>query len=417
MTTKECIDYLNKLLAFKGVRCESDRRIHQGLCVLHLEYAREFFCEKDFDSAWTHTSKALEHIRISYTASRESGEECEMEQIIPEGYDESPFIGCWNNPGYPYLIEADVWLEKARICMKKKNWIAANGCIQHAESFCKVTTRNDYDNILDGIPECYPDDCIQDCPERIIYYEIKRERKEIMEHVDVSLFNRNTPSDEFLLQYTWHYNPVDDIKLFVEHWRGMITRRDFYIFSEQQCYLILLEFYFFYWVQLTFEEKERLLDVILGLIDKVICASPDNTELKEDTLMNPWVICADDGRTFNAYQRPKSVENQEVRYWALMSDLYRQPVHGKERESLYSKMHAEFLDGVYFFDTKEYALMDEYFTPEYLACAYINTVNEKTSLDLIMYAKELLEINPAAKLNDLVGYIQMRADEAETVDF
>ena len=233
----------------------------------------------------------------------------------------------------------------------------------------------------------------------------------------MSHFNRNTPSDEFLLQYTWHYNPVDDIKLFVEHWRGMITRRDFYIFSEQQCYLILLEFYFFYWVQLTFEEKERLLDVILGLIDKVICASPDNTELKEDTLMNPWVICADDGRTFNAYQRPKSVENQEVRYWALMSDLYRQPVHGKERESLYSKMHAEFLDRVYFFDTKEYALMDEYFTPEYLACAYINTVNEKTSLDLIMYAKELLEINPAAKLNDLVGYIQMRADEAETVDF
>ena len=403
----ECIDYLNNLLTFKGCRYLSDQDIHRGLCVQYLKYARCLWKEEKVNMMWKLTSKALEHIRLSYTSSRERGKECVLECCIPNGYD-SLLELCSDNPGYPYLIEADVWLEKARICLKGENWIAAYGCIRHAENFCKVTTRKDYDNILDGIPECYPDDCIQDCPERVIYDEIKRESKEILKHVDVTLFNRNTPWDYFLLQYTWSFALDEDLKLIVAHWQDMIFRGDFHIFSEQQCYMILLEFYLFYWLLLKFEEKKGLSEIILECIDHAICASSVNTEPKEDTLMNPWVIYADDGRIINAYRKPISVENLEVRYWMLMSDLYRLPIYGRERESLYSGMHAKFLDRIYFFDTKEYALNDEYFTPEYLAWAYRNNINNETSPDLIMYARELLEINPAAKLNDFVGYIQMR---------
>ncbi|MBQ0090581.1 MAG: hypothetical protein KBT27_14745 [Prevotellaceae bacterium] len=405
----ECIEYLNNLLAFKGNRYLSDQDIHRGLCNQYLNYARFLWKKEKAETMWELTSKALEHIRLSYTSSRESGEECVLECCVPDGYNSLLELYS-DNPGYPYLIEADVWLEKARICMKRKDWIAAYGCIQHAENFCKVTTRKNYDNILDGIPECYPDDCIQDCPERIIYEEIKRERKEIMDHVDVTLFNQNTPSDDFLIQYTWSFTIDEDVKLIVAHWQDMISRHDFHIFSEQQCYMILLEFYLFYWFLLNFEEKEQLSKIILECIDRAIWASPVNTAPKEDTVLNPWIIHTDDGRIISAYRKPKSVENMEVHYWMLRSELYRFPFYGKERESVFSEMHARFLDRIYFFDTKEYALNDEYFTPECLARMYREKMNNKTSLDLVVCAKELLEINPAAKLNDFVEFIQMKVD-------
>lgn len=411
ITQTECIDYLNNLLAFKGCRHLSDQDIHRGLCVQYLKYARCLWKEEKVNRMWELTSKALEHIRLSYTSSRERGEECILECCVPDEYDSLLELYS-DNPGYPYLIEADVWLEKARIYMKRKNWIAAYGCIQHAENFCKVTKRKNYGNILDGIPECYPDDCIQDCHERIIYEEIKRDRKEIMEHVDVTLFNQNTPSDDFLLQYTWSFTIDEDVKLIVAHWQDMIFRGDFHIFSEQQCYMILLEFYLFYWFLLNFEEKKELSEIILECIDHAIWASPVNTEPKENTLLNPWIIHTDDGRIISAYKKPKSVENLEVRYWMLRSGLYKLPIYGKERESVFSEKHAKFLDRIYFFDTKTYVFNDEYFTPEYLARIYRNNINNKTYLDLAEYAKELIEINPAANLNDFIEYIQMRVDVA-----
>ena len=37
---------------------------------------------------------------------------------------------------------------------------------------------------------------------------------------------------------------------------------------------------------------------------------------------------------------------------------------------------------------------------------YRNNVNKETSIDLEKYAKELLEINPAAKLNDFLDYLE-----------
>ena len=345
----EYIDYLNNLLAFKGCRYLSDQDIHRGLCVQYLKYARSLWKEGKSCTMWELTSKALEHIRLSYTSLKERGSECAQECCVPNGYD-SLIELCSDNPGYPYLIEADVWLEKARICMIDNKWIAAHGCIQHADSFCKVTTRKDYDNILDGIPECYPDDCIQDCHERIIYNEIQRERKEIMKHIEVTLFNRNTPSTDFLLQYSCHPTTDEDIKLIVGHWQDIITRRDFHIFSEQQCYLILLEFYYFYWLRLTYEEKKCLMEIFLECIDKVICSSPVNTEQNERTLMDPWIVHTKDDKTINAYLEPESVENQEIRYWSLMSDMYQQ--FDREKESMLSRMHAEFLERIYFFDTK-----------------------------------------------------------------
>ena len=97
----------------------------------------------------------------------------------------------------------------------------------------------------------------------------------------------------------------------------------------------------------------------------------------------------------------------------LRSGLYKLPIYGKERESVFSEKHAKFLDRIYFFDTKTYVFNDEYFTPEYLARMYRNNINNKTYLDLVEYAKELIEINPAAKLNDFVEYIQMRVDTEE----
>lgn len=401
-THEKCIEYLNKLLEFKGEKHLSDEKIHQGLCIQYLDYARLLQAEKNISSAWEFISKALEHIRQSYTSSREGGNECELECCVPEGYDE-----CWNNPGYPYLIEADVWLEKARICMKKDNWTEAYGYIQHAEQYCKVTTREYYDEILDGIPEVYYEGVISDSPAQIIYKEIIHEKDKIRKHVDPKTFNKNMPSDDFLLQYNWSYVPQEDVKPIVEHWQNMIRRKDFHIFSEQQCYLILLEFYSFYRLQLNFNEKENLLTVIILYIDKAICASPINTIANENSLEDPWVIHTDDGKTINAYKKPKTVEKMEVCYWAWKADLLRFPNCGRERESMYARMHVGFLERIYFFDTKEYVFNYEYFTPDYLVKVYKEKVNKDTPLDLMEYATELLEINPMAKLLDFIEYIKM----------
>lgn len=40
-----------------------------------------------------------------------------------------------------------------------------------------------------------------------------------------------------------------------------------------------------------------------------------------------------------------------------------------------------------------------------MAREYRDNVNKETSIDLERYAKELLEVNPSAKLNDFVEYL------------
>ena len=187
----------------------------------------------------------------------------------------------------------------------------------------------------------------------------------------------------------------------------MIMRHDFHIFSQRQCYLILLEFYFFYWSQLSSaDERTTLLTIILDCIDKAIAASSVNTELTDSTLMDPWLIHTEDGRTIYAYKKPDSVEYMEVCYWAWKEDLYQDSIFSHQQEATLSRKHAEFLDRIYFFDTKDYALACYYYTPKDMAREYRDSINKETTIDLEKYAKELLDINPAAKLNDFLDYLE-----------
>lgn len=410
-TNKDRITFLEKLLAFKGERYNSDQHIHLGLCIEHLHYGRELHDQRSLHDALEHIDKALEHIRLSYSASHESGEECELELIVPEGFKVNPLNECWLHPGYPYLVEADIWLEKARLCMDVKECEAAYGYILHAENYCKITQREFYKDMLDLCVDSHFIDEIDGVNEGIIYNRIIEEKEEILKHIDLSEFNKNTPSDNFLLEYTWKFTPEEDIKLIVAHWQNMITRRDFHIFSKQQCYLILLEFYFFYWHQLNCEERETLLNIIFACIDKAICASPINTERNDDTCLDPWVIHTDDGQIINAYKQPQDIEHQEVCYWARKADFLSN--YNRESESMFARMHAEFLDRIFFFDTKDYALNSEYFTPAYLVKVYKDNINKDCTLDLMEYAEELLDINPAAKLHDFVDFLQQRVDWGE----
>ena len=80
---------------------------------------------------------------------------------------------------------------------------------------------------------------------------------------------------------------------------------------------------------------------------------------------------------------------------------------------MFARMHAEFLDRIFFFDTKDYALNSEYFTPAYLVKVYKDNINKDCTLDLMEYAEELLDINPAAKLHDFVDFLQQRVDWGE----
>lgn len=414
-THLECIEYLNELLAFKGERELSDSEIHSALSMHHLEYAQSLREGRKLDDSLDHVEKALYHVRQSYITSYEKGELCELEKSLPNGWDAYEFTR------YPFFLETDVWAEKADLYVELENWNAAYGCICHAEEMCKVATRKHYHEILDGIPFSYEEkenDVMEhidedgsvfiwgDYGEWITYKKVTFYKDKILEHIDTSLFNKNTPSDEFLLQYHWGFEPSEDVKPIVEHWQNMIMRHDFHIFSQRQCYLILLEFYFFYWFKLnSTDERTILLAIILDCIDKAITASPVNTELTDDTLMDPWLIRTEDGRTINAYKKPESVEHMEVCYWAWRADLYRDSVFVNQREAMLSRKHAEFLDRIYFFDTKDYSLGCDYFTPAYMAWVYRNNVNKETSIDLERYAKELLEVNPSAKLNDFVEYL------------
>lgn len=408
------IAVLEKLLTFKGERYNSDQHIHLGLCIEHLYYGRELHYQRSLFEAWEHTDKSLEHIRLSYTASRESGEECELERIVPEGLEINPLSECWSHPCYPYLVEADVWCEKARLCVDSKNWIEAYYYILHAENFVKITKREFYSDVLClSVNPHFVDEIQGDADEEILYNWIIQEKEKILKHIEPSEFNKNTPSDDFLLEYTWCFDPEEDVEPIVEHWQNMIMRCDFHIFSEQQCYLILLEFYFFYWYQIDWTRKKGLLEIILDCIDKAICASPINTDKTDDTLLDPWVIHTDDGRIINAYKKPESVEHMEVCYWAWKADYLSNPVYNSERESLFARMHAEFLDRIYFLDTKDYALKCYYFTPNDLVEVYKNSINRDCSLDLLRYAKGLLDINPAAKLRDFVDYVQLRSGEGD----
>ena len=208
------------------------------------------------NDASDHVEKALYHVRQSYTASHEKDKMCELEKSLPNGWD------AYDLTRYPFFLEPDVWAEKAKLCMDQENWNAAYGCICHAEEMCKVATRKHYHEILDGIPFTSVEkesDVMEridkdgnvwiggDYGEWITYENVTFYKDEILEHIDVKAFNKNTPSEEFLLQYHWSFEPSEDVKLIVEHWQNMIMRRDFHIFSQRQCYLILMEFYFFYW--------------------------------------------------------------------------------------------------------------------------------------------------------------------------
>ena len=409
-TNKERITFLEELLAFKGERYNSDQHIHLGLCIEHICYAEELQEQKSLHEAMEHIDKALEHIRLSYTASQESGAKCELERNLPDEVVDT-LLECWLHPSYPYFVEAGIWLEKACLCMNMKEWEAACGYIIHAENFCKITQREFYKDVLALCVDPHFADQIDCEDEKIVYNYIIEEKEEILKHINPSEFNKNTPSDDFLEKYTWSFDPEDDAKPIVAHWQNMIMRRDFHIFSEQQCYLILLHFYFFYWHQLNCEQRDTLLNIITDCIDKAICASPINTGKTDYTLLDPWVIHTDDGRIINAYKKPESIEHMEVFYWAWKADFLSN--YNRERESMFARMHAEFLDRIYFFDTKDYALNSEYFTPAYLVKVYKDNINKDCTLDLMEYAEELLDINPAAKLHDFVDFLQQRVDWGE----
>ena len=415
-THLECIEYLNELLTFKGERELSDSEIHSALSMHHLEYAQSLREGRKFSEAFDQVEEALYHVRQSYITSYEKGELCDLEKSLPNGWN------AYELTRYPFFLETDVWAEKAKLCMDMENWNAAYGFICHAEEMCKVATRKHYHEILDGIPftsEEKESDVMEhidedgsvfiwgDYGEWITCKNVTSYKDKILEHIDTSLFNKNTPSDEFLLQYHWSFEPSEDVKPIVEHWQNMIMRHDFHIFSQRQCYLILLEFYFFYWFQLSSaDERTTLLTIILDCIDKAIAASSVNTELTDSTLMDPWLIHTEDGRTIYAYKKPDSVEYMEVCYWAWKEALYQDSIFSHQQEATLSRKHAEFLDRIYFFDTKDYALACYYYTPKDMAREYRDSINKETTIDLEKYAKELLDINPAAKLNDFLDYLE-----------
>lgn len=416
-THLECIEYLNELLTFKGERELSDSEIHSALSMHHLEYARSLREGRKYSEAFDQVEEALYHVRQSYITSYEKGELCDLKKSLPNGWD------AYQLTRYPFFLETDIWAEKANLYVELENWNAAFGCICHAEEMCKVATRKHYHELLNGIPftsEEKESDVMEHIDEDgnvliwgdygawITYKNVTFHKDKILKHIDTSMFDKNTPSDEFLLQYHWAFEPSADVKPIVEHWQNMIMRHDFHIFSQRQCYLILLEFYFFYWFKLnSTDERTTLLAIILDCIDKAITASTVNTELTDDTLMDPWLIHTEDGRTIHAYKKPESVEHMEVCYWAWRADLYRDSVFVNQREAMLSRKHAEFLDRIYFFDTKDYSLACYYFTSADMAREYRDNVNKETSIDLEKYAKELLEINPAATLNDFVEYLIM----------
>ena len=415
-THLECIEYLNELLTFKGERELSDSEIHSALSMHHLEYAQSLREGRKFREAFDQVEEALYHVRQSYITSYEKGDLCDLEKSLPNGWD------AYELTRYPFFLETDVWAEKADLYVELENWNAAYGCICHAEEMCKVATRKHCHEILDGIPFSYEEkesDVMEhidedgsvfiwgDYGEWITCKNVTSYKDKILEHIDTSLFNKNTPSDEFLLQYHWSFEPSEDVKPIVEHWQNMIMRHDFHIFSQRQCYLILLEFYFFYWFQLSSaDERTTLLTIILDCIDKAIAASSVNTELTDNTLMDPWLIHTEDGRTIYAYKKPDSVEYMEVCYWAWKEDLYQDSIFSHQQEATLSRKHAEFLDRIYFFDTKDYALACYYYTPKDMAREYRDSINKETTIDLEKYAKELLDINPAAKLNDFLDYLE-----------
>lgn len=415
-THLECIEYLNELLTFKGERELSDSEIHSALSMHHLEYAQSLREGRKLDDALDHVEIALYHVRQSYIASHEKGKICDLEESVPTGWD------AYELTRYPFFLETDVWAEKANLYVELENWNAAYGCICHAEEMCKVATRKYYHEILNGIPftsEEKESDVMEHIDEDgnvliwgdyrawITYKNVTFHKDKILKHIDTSMFNKNTPSDEFLLQYHWGFEPSENVKPIVEHWQNMIMRHDFHIFSQRQCYLILLEFYFFYWFQLSSaDERTTLMTIILDCIDKAIAASSVNTELTDNTLMDPWLIHTEDGRTIYAYKKPDSVEYMEVCYWAWKEDLYQDSIFSHQQEATLSRKHAEFLDRIYFFDTKDYALACYYYTPKDMAREYRDSINKETTIDLEKYAKELLDINPAAKLNDFLDYLE-----------
>lgn len=83
-THQECIEYLNKQLAFRVVREFSDSEIHATLGVCHLVHAQSLRQDRRLNDAFDHVEKALVHIRQSYIVSHESGEECGLEKFLPE---------------------------------------------------------------------------------------------------------------------------------------------------------------------------------------------------------------------------------------------------------------------------------------------------------------------------------------------
>ena len=56
----------------------------------------------------------------------------------------------------------------------------------------------------------------------ITYKNVTFHKDKILKHIDTSMFNKNTPSDEFLLQYQWGFEPSENVKPIVEHWQNMI---------------------------------------------------------------------------------------------------------------------------------------------------------------------------------------------------
>lgn len=333
----------------------SDMEIHQNIAKLYVNAVMDYEKTISYETGMDCCQKALEHIRKSYTASRESNDNRRQyeESIMPEG---NCLEVCGATPGDPFLIEADIYFWMGYLCKKHGDNLLAYSYLTHAERMCRVSKIKNYHDVILGESELTDEDI--DCEpentgERCLYNWITTELNEVVSYIDLKSIDKNLPSKEFLYNTSWDEG-ADTLRPLIEHYQKLIERKDFYIYSEKRCYQILTELYLsYYYMQENISDRESLLEVAVGIFEKSLTASPFNTEKREDTIPDPWFFRID-GVTLKANMLNDDLcsEEHEVMLWADYYDVLKQK--GQVQASDYAKEHAEFLDRIYFFERQNY---------------------------------------------------------------
>ena len=221
---------------------------------------------------------------------------------------------------------------------------------------------------------------------------------------EVSYHDTNIPEEINLLQYEYDYmdERLADV---IHYWQDMISKKDFYYFSQRECLKILANLYLRYSLDSTCPDWKHALSIAMICWKNALLASPYCHRIKkEDTYDTPWLVY---GTDINAFVKGDSYDVLLVRIWAIYADLL-----WREHDEHFKIVWKEALryDRILFSETRDYVLKDFYLSAEQLVKSYDGELNDT---ELLSEAERLLQTNPAMTTEDFAKYINEKMNILE----